>query len=307
VTTAARPLVGLLGSGDVPANLRRMLLEWAHRVQLAGVCMTPEEHAADAFVVWGAYSGALPDRPTAMWVESPAELTSPLAEHATVLVSDRLDVVRAAGANGVLFGTAPVEDAVPVSPWVRSRVRKARGLPELLLVRISSLERLRYIDVPVAGAVGRVPVAELSEGAVPSALAAASAVIATEPAILSSALAWGAPTVTDRPTALMAGARDGIETVVAPGRADQLAAARELAIDGNRAAAIGWAGRLLAERHDPAVGARDVLRRLIGPRDTDARTTLHGVLDELGTPPRASIRMRVAMMTTALPDRGVLG
>jgi hypothetical protein len=124
--------------------------------------------------------------------------------------------------------------------------------------------------------------------------------------LLRSALAWGTPTVTDPGTAAEVGARDGVETVVVAARADQVAAARDLGQDLRRAARIGWAGRRLVERSDPALGAREALRRLLPPRDTDARTTLDSLLDELGTPPAAAIRTRAATMVAGLPDRGVL-
>lgn len=302
----SRPIVGLLGSGDVPPGLRRTLLDWSRTVELAGVRTDPQDSGADAFVVWGPYDGPVPDTAIAVWVDSAATLQSDAARRADVLMSDRVDLVEAAGDRGVLLGAWPVGSAAPVSPWVRSRIRAARGLPSLLLVRVGADERLRYTDVPTAGTLTSVPAVELPLDAVPSALACASAAVVTGADLLRSALAWGTPTVTDPGTAVEVGARDGAETVVVAGRADQLEAARDLGDDLRRAARIGWAGRRLVERSDPAIGASDALRRLLPPRDTDARSTLDSLLDELGTPATAAIRTRAEKMVAGLPDRGVL-
>lgn len=297
------PTLGILVAGEPAEALRGLLVACARRVRLADA-MVDGRAAGDAFLVSGDPVDVTLDAPVAVWIADEADVARPLAQHATVLITDSAELAEVAGARGVLVGNRAVGHAVPVSPWVRSRVRAARGLPDVLVVRLSAEERLRYVGVAAAD-LERVQTVELPHEALPSACAAASAVIATEPHALYSALSWAAPTVTDPLTAAALGVRDGVETVVAAGRESQLAAARDLAGDVRRAGAMGWAGRLFAERRDPEFAARAVLGRLFGKVDTDARTILRDTLDELNTPTDAAIRSRAAAFTAVLAETGV--
>lgn len=180
------------------------------------------------------------------------------------------------------------DDRSPTTPFVRARWRAARGLPTDLVVHAAALPD----DIR------------------PTALALAAAVVATEPARLVEALAWGAPCVTDAEAAAAVGAVDGTHVVTAPA-ADHPRAAAALARDLRTGAALGRAGRrLVEERHDLTGTARAVAERLgVGPRPPrhHAAAIVERQLDRLRTPATARVRSGAATAVAVLDRTGDAG
>lgn len=161
--------------------------------------------------------------------------------------------------------------AWPTAPFVRARWRRRLGFDHDLVVDVSGLD------------------ADLLD----TALALAAAVVAPGP-LAMAALAWGQACVIDQAGAEATGAVDGRHALVrAPSQA--MDAARDLAADLDRAAALGRRGRRMAEQvHDVGTAWRSVADGLGLVRTDDAAAVALHHLDELWTPARAPVRHRVA-------------
>lgn len=229
-------------------------------------------------------------RPLALWVGSAAEAGSAAAGRAAAIVADDPAVADAAGDRGVL---APSGDHAagrsPVSPYVRGRVRWARGLPEVaVLERDADGWRWPGLAEPLA------------EDLVPTAMACASAVAVDEPDRLLEAMAWGAPCVGDPGSAERVGAVDGTHLLVGESSAERARLAAGLAADRSLASRLSWAGRRLVERRHDAGRAAMALVGLLGLRPTlpgGAFATARLQLALLGTPSGAAIAGRFAEAT----------
>lgn len=122
-------------------------------------------------------------------------------------------------------------------------------------------------------------------------LALCPAVVATGPVALE-ALAFGTPLVTDHDTCEQLGGTDALDLVVAGTAEERLDLATALGRDHRRAAAIGRAGRRLAERrHDLSPAASELARALGFPRRGDL---VGAHLADLPTPPLARPFTRAA-------------
>lgn len=111
-------------------------------------------------------------------------------------------------------------------PFVRARARRARGLPDVLVVDTGRLD---------------------GEAEVHAALHYASVAIASLP-WAPVALARGVPLVTDDTTVTDLGVEPGVAAAVATAQGERDVLAAEIALDGHRAAALARAGRQFAER-----------------------------------------------------------
>lgn len=298
------PVVGLLVGAAPPAALRGLLARLARSCDLRDAAQV----AAPDAVVW--HRDPLPPPagvPAAVWVTDPADLASPAARAATVLLTDddrlgddpRLVVLGAGrGDAGDAGDAAGAPAGSPVSPFVRRRLREARGLPATPVAWGSGLG---WSWSPAPGAAGE-PVADDD---VDTAVAAAAVAVAVGPA-LPRALAWGTPTVTDPASARETGARDGEHVLVGDdGPARDAAVARVLA-DDRLASRLGWSGRLLVEQGsagDAAVRRVRAALRLGGDHPSGARGGLSSALTELGTPPDAVLRSRLAGLVAGFPAR----
>lgn len=288
------PVVGVLVGAEPPALLRTFVEAVATQVRIAGPPV-----AADAYVVYRyAEYPATVTAPAAVWVDSADEATD-----AAVLLTDSTALADQLGPTAVLVADTGMHDARPVSPWVRGRLRAARGLASELIVRLDRGGCVRY--APLDGTVDgdRTPIVAVPPEQVPTAVAVASALIAVTPEDVRLGLAWGAPIVTDPEVAALVGVRDGAQVRVAVGRVEQLRAARALAADLETAAALGWRGRLFQEQRDLRYIVRTVLDRLlagVGGVEGDPERRVVDALDHLGTPASAAIRDRAALFTTSL-------
>jgi hypothetical protein len=206
---------------------------------------------------------------------------------ARLVLATRLDVItyaRKAGypARGVPRHSDPATEAVPVAPFVRSRIRASRGLSEVVVAERD--DGWLWEGTSVAGA----------DDLVDTMLGLASVVVTAIPVDAIRALAWGAPLVTSPQTARLLGARNRIECVVAPDGESRRRLAVEVAQDIRLAARIGWRGRLLYERrHSLRKCSEDVLAA-IGMQGKWGPSSLTSLLGELGTRPSAYLVRRVA-------------
>jgi hypothetical protein len=229
-------------------------------------------------------------RPLALWVASAAEAGSAEAGRAAAVVAGDPATVEAAGERGVLAATGNhAADRAPVSPFVRRRVRWARGLPEAAVLEQAG-DGWRFTDLADP----------LADDLVPTAMACASAVAVAEPARLLEAMAWGAPSVGDPASAEQVGAVDGTHLLVAADPAGRRRLAADLAADPSLASRLSWAGRRLVERRHDASRAAMRLVELLGLRPTlpgGVFATARLQLGLLGTPPGATIAGRFAEAT----------
>jgi hypothetical protein len=229
--------------------------------------------------------------PMALWTRSAEELTSKAGERAAAIVSDDLGVVERAGERGVLAATGNhARGRRPMSPFVRERLRRARGLPEVAILEQTD-DGWRWCERPEP----------LDDELVGPAMACASAVACTEQPRLLEALAWAAPVVSDRAAAKPIGAAGETHLLLGGTPRKRLELARRLSSDPELASRLSWAGRRLVERRHDSAWAAIRLAELLGlrpslPEGASARATLR--MSELGTPTDAKIATRFAEATT---------
>lgn len=293
------PPLGLLIGAPPPPTLRELLV--ALHAWCRPVTADPHrvEPAARAYLCYAADRLPPARQPYAAWVGAPDEPDPGLVEDADVLLCDdpavaaRLDhrVVYVADERR-LAGTAYL------GPYVRRRLRRLRGLPEVVVAE--------------AGEAGwRWPgwSEPLPTHLVGTAAGCCAAVIARGPALLT-ALAWGAPTVTDAESATAVGALDDVHVVQVADSAAARGCAEELARNDRTAARLGWAGRQLVEaRHDIDRAAARVARLLrLWDLDVElADVVARARLDELGTPPDATVIARTRRAMRGLAEPGMEG
>lgn len=297
------PDLGLLVAPGVPEPLRHVL---GHvRPWCVPRVVDPRHESAPAWLAtaWRApfLDRALASgRPVAVWAAGPADVDAitALAGHAAarraagsavpepIVVTDDPDL---AELHGVMHVTGDVLDVAafpPVTPFVRSRWRRAAGLPQTFVVVVDDAGGDGPSSVPY--------------DLVPTALALASAAVVCGPR-LAEAMAWATPCVTDAASAAALGAVDGSEVAIGGDRAGRREAAHLLAADVRRAASLGRGGRRLVERRDTAGAARRLARRLgLAVEPVTAAERISALLDEWYTPAQATIRLRALEATAAL-------
>jgi hypothetical protein len=289
------PNVAIQDIGHCPDTLLPLLASLRRWCQVFVMAVdSPSE--VDAVIVLNADTNKIPQVPYAIWVESTPDVDRPAVEGADVVMSTDPEVLSRCGRRGLYppNGRVP-SSAVPIGPFVRGRLRKARGLPSSVVVEHdgdnwwwpgrSGPMRPELVD---------------------TALGCASAAIVIGPTILR-ALSWGTPVVTDADTAATIGANDDVEVIVADEPKLRRSKAQLLASEPVTAARISWAGRMLVERrHDARLAAATLVRRLnLGPASAlSAHDGLALRLAELGTPANAHIVERANDACSLLPERG---
>jgi hypothetical protein len=191
----------------------------------------------------------------AWWLDTggPALAVSPSRRPVLALSSEPhvLDAARAHGIPARIVPHVEVEpESAPVAPFVRERIRRARGLGEGILVEDHAGRWRWNEDVDVEG--------EL----IPTALAAAAAAYLSSPAAVVRAMSWGCPLVAPAATLAATGATAGVDSVADDG-GDPVEQLRRLAADPPGAAALSRAARARYEAaHSVSACADDVLRAL---------------------------------------------
>ena len=279
------PLLGLALGRRPPVSLVPLLVAasaWCRPRALDPVAGDPA-----AILARTETAGGLPSATRlALWAERPEELESAAGRRAAAVVSDDPSTVEAAGSRGVYAAAErQARGRLFLSPFVRDRLRQARGLPALALLE-QTAGGWRWAE-------SRDP---LERELVATAMAAAAAVAVTDRDALLEALAWGAPSVSDSETAAAVRAVEGRDVLVAdePERRRKLAS--HLAADAERAAGLSWAGRKLVERWHDADAAAIRLVDLLGlrplPRESPAEAAALE-LGLLGTPRESRIAARL--------------
>lgn len=265
-------VLGLLSGVDPPPALQRLLvaLGAAHRL------VDPTDGSRVDAVLWN--DDVEPDGsvPVARWAvpgpgrcdvvvgADPALLESNLPPGCTAVVVPEQD-------PGPQVGSAR-----HVSPFVRRRLRAARGLTPAPLMIVGDWDVSWDGDAVEPALLG-------------SALASAEVVLVTGIRTVQ-ALAWGAPVVTSQADADALGARAGRDCLIGADHSSRLELAHGLMRQEHQQAALSWAGRLHFERTSSmqhAVLAVEVALGLdSGPGGWSRR------LDALGTGPDAQPRRR---------------
>jgi hypothetical protein len=242
-------------------------------------------------------------RASAVWVDQADDLPDMALASADVVLSDQAALLDQFGARGLLVprsGKSPAGRLV--APHVRLRLRAARGLPTSLVVE--------YVGNGWQAWPGGRPLAATMTD---TALACASAAVATGADPLLAALAWGTPTVTDYETAASVGAEPGRHVLVEEDASGRRRRAHQVAKDLATAARLSWWGHSLVETgHSPSRAAADLVRRLglgsASPLPLPGR--LAARLSEFDTPRDAVVVGRAgeacalctAFAETVLPD-----
>lgn len=260
------PVLGLAlrSDGDELLPLLTALRSWCRPTTLRGVSPQPvavlTDHVPDA----------APDVPWAVVSRDAAVLEQ--AENRGWLLPD---------------GDVPTGVAY-VPPFVRERLRRARGLPEQVVLTADR----RWTGGQTSKQTGD---RQVPDDLLDTALGCAGLVVADDVATAERALAWGAPTLCTRSVAEALGltqdghACDG-NAVIAVDEDPTL-----LVGDVRRLARLSWRGRRWWEgRHDAALVAAQLALTLLPSTPGAARLRLA----ELGTPAGAEVRSRLSAALT---------
>lgn len=289
------PGLGLLLGAEPPAAVHRLLLTIADRVRPVDGALSPDGGVPPTAYLWRADSVRPPaDARYAVWLR-PED--TELIDGAAALVTDDLALADEYGAIFVPERTL-VHRVRPILPFVRRRLRAGRGLPSVV---VACGEHTTWLWLAVDQ--GVMEAQRLTRSQADTAAGVANAVAAVGRA-LPTALAWGAPTVTDAASAATLGAVEGVHVLVAESYNERIDLARELAEDEARATPLAWQGRRLMEtRHDLQRSSRDFLAALRLPthRAGGAGAPWRDALAGLSTPETSPVRARIGSLVAPLP------
>ncbi len=288
------PRLGLGLGGAPPPSLMALALEIGRRMVVAdlGDCLP-----TDPAIVRAEWSRP-PDHdrpgPQVWWLDRPDQVPEAGAAVSPVLVvSGRADVVRAATASGLAARIVPETEgepeSAPVAPFVRERLRQARGLGAGLLVQ-DRPARWRWdgrVDVPAAR--------------VSTALAAAAAACVASPEGLVRGLAWGCPMVAPLAVIEAAGAEPGRHVLEAKGT-DPVQQLTELAAEVRLSARLSREGRARYETAHSVVRAADDVLAALGVATHWIPSSLQRRLEELDARRGDAQRHRAADMVGGIVD-----
>lgn len=215
----------------------------------------------------------------AVFVESGSQLPKSLVDRADVFLVRDHTTAEALGTRAIVLprDTVIASEHPYIPTSVRARWRRRLGLSDRLIVRLGFPD-----PWPNDAAM------------IPAALAVCSVAVVRGPWLLT-ALALGAPVVTDETGAARIGATPNVQVAVAATTATP-EAVKTLVASPARATALGWGGRqLIEERHDLGRLAVELLNRLgVGPAGfPDAPLAgLDAELAALGTPDASRVAIR---------------
>jgi hypothetical protein len=232
----------------------------------------------------------------AWWLDAdgPALDVSP-SRRPVLVLSSQHQVLETALAQGIRARMVPhveVEpESAPVAPFVRDRVRQARGLGEGLLVE-DGAGRWRWNDeVDVPGDL------------ISTTLAAAAAAYLSSPAAVVRAMSWGCPLVAPAAVLDATGATAGVDSVADDG-GDPVEQLRRLAADAPRTAALSRAARARYEAAHSVSACADEVMRALGLTALWYPSHLQLRLDEMDSRRGATQRHRFDEMVSPIVHGG---
>jgi hypothetical protein len=268
----SRPTIGLAITLPDDPLLARLL------IAIARSCVVRQADATEPVDAWMVTDNSDPasitaDVPLLVWTRLPRTTAVRSWPRAAVVLGPRVPTGAVGAHHSVSVPEAAVDTSmIPyVAPIIRQRWRTRYGLPRDMVVELES---------------GAGP--GLPEHLRATALAVTAVAVATGDPVLS-ALAWGAPTVTDVGTARRLRLGTSVKTV----EADHLAeAAHELTQSEPQMSELAWAGRRLVERTFDLDSAAD--RTILAAGFPSEGSQFDGVssrLHELSASPQASASM----------------
>src|SRR6266568_2170613 len=132
------PTLGVMIGTDPPPVLRALLVAAADRCfPVTCSVVEPLPTPVPVAYLWCGGSARPPaGAPYAAWAGHPGDLEHPVVRGAVAQLTDTPHVVELAGDRGVFVPAIVVApQARPVSPFVRRRLRRARGLADVALAR----------------------------------------------------------------------------------------------------------------------------------------------------------------------------
>lgn len=224
----SRPTIGLAIALPDDPLLARLL------IAVARSCAVRQADATEPVDAWIVTDNSdptsiTPDAPLLVWTRLPRAAAVRNWPRAAVVLGPRVPTGAAGGYRSISLPEAAVDTfVIPyVAPMIRQRWRSRYGLPRDMVVELPSGSNR-----------------DLPEHLRATALAVTAVAVATGDDVLS-ALAWGAPTVTDEGTARRLHLGPAVKAV----EADHLAeAAYELTQSEPQMAELAWTGRRLVER-----------------------------------------------------------
>jgi hypothetical protein len=285
-----------LGLGVAPPGAALTLVqEIGRRIAVVDLGDAKPEDPALLRVEWNRPPQPIKARREAWWVDAdtPALDVAPARHPVLVLSTDRT-VVDAAFARGIRARVVPhaemEPESAPVPPFVRERVRRARGLGEGLLVEDAG--RWTWNGT-----------VEVQSGLIPTTLAAASAAYLSSPHAVVRAMAWGCPVVAPATTLAATGATAGVDSVADDGT-EPVEQLRRVAADARLTATLSRAGRARYEAaHSVSACADDVMGAL-GLTALWYPSHLQLRLDELDSRRGATQRHRFDEMVSSIVHGG---
>lgn len=276
-----RPILGLVVASDPPAALIGLLVEmhsWCE-VRAAEPGIKAAAWLASSARAPGIEAAARSKLPWALWIDDADGLQRADLFRPTLIVTAAPAIAESAGATLIPSEReAPADRITAIPPFVRERLRRRSHLPVRLVADVAS---------------GAVP-----DELIPAALAVCSACVVTG-ALLSDALAWGAPTVTDAASASAAGAHHDREVLIGAAGGERMELAEALGRDPIRAARLSHAGRRLAETRSVRRVAAQVAERLDLVRGFEPGPRLEATLRLLAVP-SSSLQPDVARLLRSM-------
>jgi hypothetical protein len=238
-----------------PAALMTLVQEIGRRVAVVDAGDTQPADPVLIRIEWDREPQSRAGGDEVWWLDrgGPAVDVSP-SRRPVLVLSSQHQVLEAARARAIPARIVPhveVEpESAPVAPFVRERVRRARGLGEGLLVE-DAAGRWTWNET-----------VEVDPNLIPTTLAAAAAAYLSSPAAVVRAMSWGCPLVAPAATLDATGAIAGVESLADDG-GDPVEQLRRLAADAPRSAGLSRAARGRYEAaHSVSACADDVMRAL---------------------------------------------
>ena len=288
-SSTPRPRLAVHVGTGLPASLATVLSKvssWADVIAASSREPLPEGVRAHLYT-----SDVLPRRPAAPYAVWRVPQSRPVDTPGVVVIGEA-GLPDMAPGNLTVCRLLPPERSRLLLPFTRSRYRLLRDLPETV-VAVATPGGVTWSS---GGTPTRAP-----DGTWPTLAALSSAVVARGD-LVWDALAWGAPTVTDRETARRLSLTPDEHVLVADDPMERRSLSLSLASDEPRAAGLARRGWSVTRVRQPERVAREICRRLgLMPSPGRGSSGLSDALDALGTPHDSLVRRRAREAVATLP------